>query len=40
VACDGAGSAVRRALGISFEGKQLDYSVSAMIEFDHPKRRR
>jgi 2-polyprenyl-6-methoxyphenol hydroxylase-like FAD-dependent oxidoreductase len=35
VACDGAGSAVRRALGIPFEGRQLDYSVSAMIEFDH-----
>jgi 2-polyprenyl-6-methoxyphenol hydroxylase-like FAD-dependent oxidoreductase len=35
VACDGAGSAVRRALGIPFEGKQLDYSVSAMIEVDH-----
>jgi len=35
VACDGAGSAVRRALGIGFEGKQLDYSVSAMIEIDH-----
>jgi 2-polyprenyl-6-methoxyphenol hydroxylase-like FAD-dependent oxidoreductase len=34
VACDGAGSAVRRALGIPFEGRQLDYSVSAMIEFD------
>ena len=35
VACDGAGSAVRRALSIPFEGKQLDYSVSAMIEVDH-----
>jgi 2-polyprenyl-6-methoxyphenol hydroxylase-like FAD-dependent oxidoreductase len=35
VACDGAGSAVRRAAGIGFEGKQLDYSVSAMIEVDH-----
>lgn len=35
VACDGAGSAVRRALDIPFEGRQLDYSVSAMIEFDH-----
>jgi 2-polyprenyl-6-methoxyphenol hydroxylase-like FAD-dependent oxidoreductase len=35
VACDGAGSAVRRAAGIGFEGRQLDYSVSAMIEVDH-----
>ena len=35
VACDGAGSAVRRAAGIEFEGKQLDYSVSAMIEVEH-----
>jgi 2-polyprenyl-6-methoxyphenol hydroxylase-like FAD-dependent oxidoreductase len=35
VACDGAGSAVRRSVGIGFEGKQLDYSVSAMIEVEH-----
>jgi 2-polyprenyl-6-methoxyphenol hydroxylase-like FAD-dependent oxidoreductase len=35
VACDGAGSAVRRAAGIEFEGRQLDYSVSAMIEIEH-----
>ena len=35
VACDGAGSAVRRAAGIEFEGRQLDYSVSAMIEVEH-----
>jgi 2-polyprenyl-6-methoxyphenol hydroxylase-like FAD-dependent oxidoreductase len=35
VACDGAGSAVRRAAGIGFEGRQLDYSVSAMIEAEH-----
>jgi 2-polyprenyl-6-methoxyphenol hydroxylase-like FAD-dependent oxidoreductase len=35
VACDGAGSAVRRSLDIPFEGRQLDYSVSAMIEVDH-----
>ncbi len=35
VACDGAGSAVRRAAGIGFEGRQLDYSVSAMIEVEH-----
>lgn len=31
VGCDGAASAVRRAAGIDFEGKQLDYSVSAML---------
>jgi 2-polyprenyl-6-methoxyphenol hydroxylase-like FAD-dependent oxidoreductase len=35
VACDGAGSAVRQAAGIGFDGKQLDYSVSAMIEAEH-----
>jgi 2-polyprenyl-6-methoxyphenol hydroxylase-like FAD-dependent oxidoreductase len=35
VGCDGAGSAVRRAAGIGFDGKQLDYSVSAMIEVEH-----
>jgi 2-polyprenyl-6-methoxyphenol hydroxylase-like FAD-dependent oxidoreductase len=35
VACDGAGSAVRQAAGIEFEGRQLDYSVSAMIEIEH-----
>jgi len=33
--CDGAGSTVRRAAGIGFEGEQLDYSVSAMIEIEH-----
>jgi 2-polyprenyl-6-methoxyphenol hydroxylase-like FAD-dependent oxidoreductase len=31
VGCDGAGSAVRRQLGVPFEGQMLDYSVSAMI---------
>lgn len=31
VGCDGAGSLVRKQLGIDFTGKQLDYSVSAMI---------
>jgi 2-polyprenyl-6-methoxyphenol hydroxylase-like FAD-dependent oxidoreductase len=31
VGCDGAGSAVRRQLGVPFEGTLLDYSVSAMI---------
>ncbi|MCU1616675.1 MAG: hypothetical protein JWO98_4215 [Frankiales bacterium] len=34
VACDGAGSAVRRGLGIPFHGTQLDYSISAMVEID------
>jgi 2-polyprenyl-6-methoxyphenol hydroxylase-like FAD-dependent oxidoreductase len=31
VACDGAGSGIRRALGLSFDGKMLSYSVSAML---------
>ncbi|MBK5264860.1 MAG: FAD-dependent monooxygenase [Alphaproteobacteria bacterium] len=31
VACDGAGSVARRQLGIPFEGRMLDFSVSAMI---------
>jgi 2-polyprenyl-6-methoxyphenol hydroxylase-like FAD-dependent oxidoreductase len=31
VGCDGAGSDVRRQLGVPFEGTLLDYSVSAMI---------
>ena len=31
VGCDGAGSMVRRAAGIGFDGTQLDYSVSAML---------
>jgi 2-polyprenyl-6-methoxyphenol hydroxylase-like FAD-dependent oxidoreductase len=34
IGCDGAGSSVRQAVGIPFEGKQLDYSVSIMIEVD------
>jgi 2-polyprenyl-6-methoxyphenol hydroxylase-like FAD-dependent oxidoreductase len=38
VGCDGAGSMVRRAAGIGFEGRQLDYSVSAMIEVEHLER--
>jgi len=33
--CDGAGSAVRRSVGIPFEGKDLDYSVSAMIRVEN-----
>jgi 2-polyprenyl-6-methoxyphenol hydroxylase-like FAD-dependent oxidoreductase len=31
VGCDGAGSLVRRALGVAFEGRNLDFSLSAMI---------
>lgn len=31
IACDGAGSAVRRALDIPFEGPQLDFSLSVMV---------
>jgi 2-polyprenyl-6-methoxyphenol hydroxylase-like FAD-dependent oxidoreductase len=31
VACDGAGSAVRRYLGIPFEGPQLDFSLSVTV---------
>ena len=31
VACDGAGSRIRGALGLTFEGRLLSYSVSAMI---------
>jgi 2-polyprenyl-6-methoxyphenol hydroxylase-like FAD-dependent oxidoreductase len=31
VACDGAGSRVRRGLGLAFDGPLLSYSVSAMI---------
>ena len=34
VACDGAGSRVRRALNIAFPGRMLSYSVSAMIRAD------
>lgn len=31
VACDGAGSTVRRALGTPFEGRMLDFSLSAVL---------
>jgi 2-polyprenyl-6-methoxyphenol hydroxylase-like FAD-dependent oxidoreductase len=31
VGCDGAGSRVRQALGVDFDGKMLDYSLSAMM---------
>lgn len=34
VGCDGAGSAVRQAVGIDFTGQLLDYSVSAMLRID------
>jgi len=37
VACDGAGSKARQLLGISFEGKQLDFSLSAMIRIPNLK---
>lgn len=36
VGCDGAGSAIRRALGIPFDLiKQMDFSLSAMLRIDH-----
>jgi 2-polyprenyl-6-methoxyphenol hydroxylase-like FAD-dependent oxidoreductase len=34
VACDGAGSRIRRSLGIEFPGTMLSYSVSAMVRAD------
>ncbi|RAL16795.1 FAD binding domain-containing protein [Aspergillus homomorphus CBS 101889] len=34
VACDGAGSEVRRSLGIAFEGKDLGYAISAIVRVD------
>lgn len=34
VACDGAGSRIRRALDIAFPGKMLSFSVSAMLNAD------
>lgn len=37
VACDGAGSRIRRSLGLSFAGKLLAHSVSVMIEADLSK---
>lgn len=37
VACDGAGSRVRRQYGISFPGPMLSYSVSAMVRADLSK---
>ena len=38
VAADGAQSAVREAAGIPFEGKTLDYSVSALVRIDRLER--
>lgn len=38
VGCDGAASAVRRSLGVAFEGPTLDYSVSALVEIDRLER--
>jgi 2-polyprenyl-6-methoxyphenol hydroxylase-like FAD-dependent oxidoreductase len=37
VACDGAGSAVRRHLGIPFEGRQLDFSLSVTVRIHEMK---
>jgi 2-polyprenyl-6-methoxyphenol hydroxylase-like FAD-dependent oxidoreductase len=34
IACDGAGSRIRRSLGIEFPGAMLSYSVSAMVRAD------
>jgi len=34
IACDGAGSRIRRGLGIGFPGKMLSFSVSAMVRAD------
>lgn len=34
VGCDGAGSTVRRLLGIPFEGPTLDYSITVIVEID------
>jgi len=38
VAADGAQSAAREAVGIPFEGKTLDYSVSALVRIDRLER--
>ena len=37
VGCDGAGSRVRRALDIAFDGRMLDFSLSAMIRIPELK---
>ncbi|KAK4147654.1 FAD binding domain-containing protein [Dichotomopilus funicola] len=37
VACDGAGSVVRKALGIPFEGKDLGYTLSVIVKVDLAK---
>lgn len=33
-ACDGAGSRIRKMLGIAFEGKDLGYAISAIVQVD------
>lgn len=38
VGCDGTGSQVRQAVGISFGGEHLDYSLSAMVRIEHLER--
>ncbi|MGE0385156.1 MAG: FAD-dependent monooxygenase [Gammaproteobacteria bacterium] len=38
VGCDGAASAVREAVGIAFDGKTLDFSVSAMLRIERLER--
>ncbi|MCW2526424.1 MAG: hypothetical protein JWM76_1284 [Pseudonocardiales bacterium] len=35
VGCDGASSVVRKSVGVDFEGKQLDYSVSVMVRIEN-----
>lgn len=35
VGCDGAGSMVRRGLGIAFEGPTLDYSLTVIVDIEH-----
>lgn len=35
VGCDGAGSMVRRRLGIAFEGPTLDYSLTVIVDIEH-----
>lgn len=37
VACDGAGSTVRKQLGIPFEGKSLGYAISSIVRVDLSK---
>lgn len=37
VGCDGAGSVVRKSLGISFDGKDLGYAISSIVRVDLQK---